>query len=52
MNRLENLRTHTGGVFIISMRKKEQSASKLLASCPEVSKIKSHKSYSASGSLS
>jgi hypothetical protein len=54
MNRPENLHTctHTRGVFIISMKKKEQSASKLLASCLEVIKIKSQKSYSAPYSLS
>jgi hypothetical protein len=52
MNRPENLHTHTRFVFIISMKKKEQFANKLLASCPEVLKIKSHKSYSAPDSSS
>jgi hypothetical protein len=51
MNRPENLHNYTGGVFIISTKKKEQSESKLLASCLQVNKIKNHKSYSAPDSL-
>jgi hypothetical protein len=52
MNRPENIHTHTRGVFVISMKKREQSVSKLLASCPEVIKIKNHKFRSAPDALS
>jgi hypothetical protein len=52
MNRPENLRTHTRGVFSVSMKKKEQTGSKLFECCPEMIKIKNHKTSSAPNSLS